>query len=86
MNIQKLFKQKKQIIAEIAQSHDGSLNYVHSFIDQAAKSGADVVKFQAHFADESSLQDKFRTFTSYKKEIDLIIGKECNLPLRNGFK
>ena len=70
MNIQKLFKQKKQIIiAEIAQSHDGSLNYVHSFIDQAAKSGADVVKFQAHFADEeSSLQDKFRTFTSYKKE------------------
>ena len=88
MNIQKLFKQKKQIIiAEIAQSHDGSLNYVHSFIDQAAKSGADVVKFQAHFADEeSSLQDKFRTFTSYKKKVDLIIEKECNLPLRNGFK
>ena len=70
MNLKDLLKQKKQIVlAEIAQSHDGSLNYVHSFIDEVAKSGADVVKFQAHFADEeSTLQDKFRTFTSFKNE------------------
>ena len=70
MNLNYIVKDKKQlVIAEIAQSHDGSLNYVHSFIDEVARAGADIIKFQAHFAnDESSLEDSFRTFTSYKKE------------------
>ena len=70
MNLKNIFNLKKQlVIAEIGQSHDGSLNYVHSFIDSASKAGVDIVKFQAHFAeDESTHEDKFRTFTSYKNE------------------
>ena len=65
-----MYKTHKQlIISEIGQGHDGSLNYVHSFIDEAAKSGADLIKFQCHYADEeSTYDDYFRTFTSYKKE------------------
>ena len=70
MNLNNIIKLRKQlVVAEIGQSHDGSLNYVHSFIDAASKAGADVVKFQAHFAEEeSTFDDKFRTFTSYKNE------------------
>ena len=70
MNFNYIVKDKKQlVVAEIAQSHDGSLNYVHSFIDEVARAGADVIKFQAHFAnDESTKEDSFRTFTSFKKE------------------
>lgn len=69
MNKKKLFNKTPLLVAEIAQSHDGSLNYVHSFIDEAYKAGADVIKFQTHFAEEeSTYNDKFRTFTSYKKE------------------
>ena len=49
------------IIAEIAQAHDGSLGMAHSYIDAVKDSGADAVKFQAHFADkESSKEEKFR--------------------------
>ena len=69
MNKKKLFNKTPLLVAEIAQSHDGSLNYVHSFIDEAYKAGADVIKFQTHFAEEeSTYNDKFRTFFSYKKE------------------
>lgn len=42
------------VIAEVAQAHDGSLGHAHSFIEAAAKAGADAVKFQTHFADEES--------------------------------
>ena len=38
------------IIAEVAQSHDGSLGQAHAFIDAIAESGADAVKFQTHIA------------------------------------
>jgi N-acetylneuraminate synthase len=49
------------IIAEIGQAHDGSLGLAHSFIDAAAKSGADAVKFQTHIANaESTLDEPFR--------------------------
>tara|TARA_Y100000768_G_scaffold113266_1_gene83470 strand:+ start:25412 stop:26443 length:1032 start_codon:yes stop_codon:yes gene_type:complete len=70
MKLKKLSSLNKQlIIAEIGQSHDGSLNYVHSFIDEAAESEVDVIKFQAHYADEESTNDDtFRTFTTHKKE------------------
>ena len=51
MNLKNIINSRKQlIIAEIGQSHDGSLNYVHSFIDAASNAGIDIVKFQAHFA------------------------------------
>ncbi len=49
------------IIAEIAQTHDGSLGLAHSYIDAAADLGADAVKFQTHIADaESTLDEPFR--------------------------
>lgn len=38
------------VIAEVAQAHDGSLGMAHSFIDAAARAGADAIKFQTHIA------------------------------------
>tara|TARA_Y100000389_G_scaffold39737_1_gene34194 strand:- start:466 stop:1518 length:1053 start_codon:yes stop_codon:yes gene_type:complete len=46
--------QKPFIIAEIAQSHDGSFGQAMAFIDIAADCGADAVKFQTHIAEEES--------------------------------
>lgn len=55
------------LIAEIAQAHDGSIGYAHSFIDLAKDVGANAVKFQTHIADsESSFADKFRVNFSYE--------------------
>jgi len=49
------------LIAEVAQAHDGSLGLAHSFIDAAARAGADAVKFQTHIASaESTLDESFR--------------------------
>ena len=53
-------------------------------IDQCKKSGADVVKFQIHFADESTLDEKFRINSLLKIKLDLIIGKEHHLHHYNG--
>lgn len=38
------------IVAEVGQSHDGSLGMAHAYIDAAARAGADAVKFQTHIA------------------------------------
>lgn len=52
---------KPYIIAEIAQTHEGSIGLAHSFISSVATYGANAVKFQVHFADEeSSPEDQFR--------------------------
>jgi N,N'-diacetyllegionaminate synthase len=49
------------LIAEVALAHDGSLGAAHAYIDAAADSGADAVKFQAHIASaESSPDEQFR--------------------------
>lgn len=49
------------VIAEVAQSHDGSLGIAYSFIDAAAEAGADAIKFQTHIAsEESTLDEQFR--------------------------
>jgi N,N'-diacetyllegionaminate synthase len=49
------------IIAEVAQTHDGSLGLAHAFIDAAADAGADAIKFQTHVADaESTMDEAFR--------------------------
>ncbi len=50
------------IIAEVAQAHDGSLGLAHSYIDAAARAGADAVKFQTHIAAaESTPGEPWRT-------------------------
>lgn len=38
------------VVAEVAQSHDGSLGTAHAYIDAIADAGADAVKFQTHIA------------------------------------
>ena len=61
------------VIAEIAQAHDGSLGYAHSFIDIAKRCGVNAVKFQMHYSDnESTLDEKFRIKLSsqYKNRLD----------------
>jgi N-acetylneuraminate synthase len=47
-----MFRDKNHtvIIAEVAQTHDGSLGAAHAFIDAAAKAGVDAIKFQTHIA------------------------------------
>lgn len=55
------------IIAEIAQSHDGSLGIAHSYIEALENSGVDAIKFQTHIADaESSKYEPFRIPFSYQ--------------------
>lgn len=46
------------IIAEVAQTHDGSLGLAHAFIDAVARTGAHAIKFQTHIADEESTPDE----------------------------
>lgn len=49
------------IVMEVAQAHDGSLGTAHAFIDLAAETGADAVKFQTHIAAaESTRLEPFR--------------------------
>lgn len=47
-----------QVIAEVGQSHDGSLGTAHAFIDAIADAGADAVKFQTHIAEAESSPDE----------------------------
>ena len=56
-----------ELIAEIAQAHDGSLGILHSYIDALAEAGVDVVKFQTHIAEaESSAHEPFRVNFSFE--------------------
>lgn len=49
------------VVAEIAQTHDGSLGTAHAYIDAVARTGADAIKFQTHIADaESTPGEQFR--------------------------
>ncbi|MGH6719788.1 MAG: N-acetylneuraminate synthase family protein [Alphaproteobacteria bacterium] len=54
------------LVAEVAQTHDGSLGLAHSFVDAIALAGADAVKFQTHVAAaESTPAEPFRVEFSY---------------------
>jgi N,N'-diacetyllegionaminate synthase len=56
-----------EIIAEIAQAHEGSLGIAHSYIDALAGSGVNTIKFQMHIASaESSAFEQFRVNFSYE--------------------
>lgn len=46
------------IIAEVAQSHDGSLGAAYAYIDAIARTGAAAVKFQTHIAAAESSPDE----------------------------
>jgi N,N'-diacetyllegionaminate synthase len=49
------------IIAEVAQAHDGNLNIAHAFVDAVAKTGANAIKFQTHYAsEETNLAEPWR--------------------------
>ncbi|MEG0691989.1 MAG: N-acetylneuraminate synthase family protein [Oscillospiraceae bacterium] len=52
------FFDKTFVIAEIAQTHDGSLGVAHSYIDAVAKTGANAIKFQTHIASEESTMEE----------------------------
>ncbi|AZQ44703.1 N-acetylneuraminate synthase family protein [Nonlabens ponticola] len=55
------------LIAEIAQAHDGSLGIAHSYIDALADTGITAIKFQTHIAEaESSHAEPFRVNFSYE--------------------
>ncbi|MEN6481440.1 MAG: N-acetylneuraminate synthase family protein [Anaerolineaceae bacterium] len=55
------------IVCEVAQAHDGSLGTAHAFVDAAAKTGADAIKFQTHIASaESTPQEPFRVKFSHQ--------------------
>lgn len=57
------------IIAEVSQTHDGSLGTAHAFIDAAADAGADAIKFQTHIADaETTPSEPWRTRFSQQDE------------------
>ena len=49
--------EKTYIIAEIGNSHEGSLGLAKQFIKTAAESGVDAVKMQTHIFDAESLPD-----------------------------
>ena len=63
---------KPLIIAEIGLSHNGNLKEALKLIQLSKNSGADVVKFQTHFAIfESTLDEPFRIKVSkYKNRYD----------------
>ena len=56
-----MMKAKTKIIAELGNSHEGSLGIALSMVDMAADAGADLVKFQFHISEyESSRFEPFR--------------------------
>jgi len=61
--------EKPFVIAEVAQAHDGSLGAAHAFLEIAARSGADAIKFQTHIASaESTWDEPFRVKFSYQDD------------------
>src|SRR5436190_8788137 len=57
------------VIAEVGQTHDGSLGLAHAFVDAVADAGADAVKFQTHIAAaESSPGEPWRVRFSYEDD------------------
>ena len=57
------------VVAEVAQSHDGSVGMAHAFVDAAARAGAGAIKFQTHIAAaESTPSEPWRVRFSRQDE------------------
>src|SRR5262245_43684288 len=54
------------VIAELAQSYEGSFSDAHQLVRAAAASGADAVKFQVFQADELAVPE-YKYFDLYRK-------------------
>lgn len=62
-------KRPPYIIAEVAQSHEGSLGTAMAFIELAKECGADAIKFQTHIAaEESTAREPWRKKFSHQDE------------------
>lgn len=71
------------IIAEIGQTHQGSLNQAIKLIKLAKTNGADAVKFQTHYAnEESTLEDRFRIKNKNNKNSRLVYWKKMEFTLK----
>jgi len=69
------------IIAEVAQSHEGSLGQAMAFIDVAAECGASAVKFQTHIAsEESTKKEPWRIKFSQQDESRYDYWERMSLP------
>jgi N,N'-diacetyllegionaminate synthase len=69
---------KKLIIAEIGQGHKNSIKEAKKLIDLTARSGADIIKFQTHYADaESTYDEKFRKGFNFKHKTRFDYWKSC---------
>ena len=78
---------KPLIIAEIGLSHNGNMKKALDLIYLSKESGADIVKFQSHFAIyESTFDEPFRVKISTSIKIDMIIGKKLNSQKNSGKK
>jgi N,N'-diacetyllegionaminate synthase len=77
----KEFLKKPRIVAEVGQTHEGSIAKAFKIIDELSKIGADVVKFQTHLAYfESTIEENFRKGFNfkYKSRIDYWRDHEFN--------
>ena len=70
------------IIAEIGSVHDGDLNKALTLVKSASNSGADVIKFQMHIADEETLIDA-PSPSYFKKEKRFDYFKRTAFTLKN---
>ncbi len=54
----KVLNKQAVIIADVGQTHDGSLGMAHAFIDAVARAGANGIKFQTHIAEAESTPEE----------------------------
>ena len=81
---------KVLIIAEAGVNHNGDINLAKKLIEQAAKAGADVVKFQTFKANScvsvSAKKAKYQLETTAKEESQLEMIKKLELSYKSHFE
>lgn len=77
---------KTKIIAELGNSHEGSVGIAKSLIDMAFQAGADAVKFQMHIAQfESTVDEPFRIKFSSQDKSRLEYWERVSFSLENWY-